>query len=130
MARKFQDITITGLDDKASHKPDHSSVLYNIVLTLSAVPPYEWIDYFNGRWEQHMYMKKRNAFVSQDKLTVYCIPEELQLDHMPELKRIIKETNKSYAQYLASEKLEAQRKKKEKQVEKEALDSLKKTLKF
>jgi hypothetical protein len=130
MAKKFEDITITGMDDAASHKPDHSSVLYNIVLNLSRVAPYEWIDYFNGRWQQHIYMKKRDANVSRDKLTIYCIPEELQLDHLPELKKIIKETNKSYSQYLASQSIEAQRKKQEKNAEKLALNSLKKNLKF
>ena len=130
MAKTFVDIKIVGMDDDASHKPDHSSTLYNIVLTLSATPPYEWADYFNGRWERRMYMKKRDAFVSRNQLTIYCIPEELQMDHMPELKKIIEETNKSYRQYRTSQKIEAERKKKEKQAEKDTLDSLKKTLKF
>jgi len=77
-----------------------------------------------------MYMKKRDAFVSRNQLTIYCIPEELQMDHLPELKKIIEETNKSYRQYRTSQKIEAERKKQEKKAEKDALDSLKKTLKF
>ncbi|MCW8962441.1 MAG: hypothetical protein OQL16_01500 [Gammaproteobacteria bacterium] len=130
MAKTIVDIAITGLDDEASSKPDHSLGLYNIVLTLSRPVPYEWADYFNSRWKQHIYMKKRDAYAENDKLTIYCLPEELQGDHIPELKKIIKETNKSYKQFLSSQKLETQRRKQLKKEEKEALSSLKTKLKF
>jgi len=130
MAKTIVDIAITGLDDAASSKPDHSLGLYNIVLTLSRAVPYEWADYFNNRWKQHIYMKKRDAYVASDKITIYCLPEELQGDHIPELKKIIKETNKSYKQFLSSQKLETQRRKQLKKEEKDALSSLKTKLKF
>lgn len=130
MAKTIVDIHIIGLDDAASSKPDHSLGLYNIVLTLSRPAPYEWADYFNSRWKQHIYMKKRDAYVAHDKLTIYCLPEEVQGDHIPELKKIIKETNKSYKQFLSSQKLERERRKIRKKEEKEALSSLKNRLKF
>jgi len=130
MAKTIVDIKIIGMDDAASSKPDHSLGLFNIVLTLSRPAPYEWADYFNSRWKQHIYMKKRDAYVANDKLTLYCLPEEIQSDHIPELNRIIKETNKSYKQFLASQKLETQLRKQEKKEEKAALSSLKNKLKF
>lgn len=68
---------------------DPNMALFNIVLNLSASAPYEWADYFNAGWQQHIYMMKRRASVSGRRLTIDCVPDELEKDHIPELTKII-----------------------------------------
>lgn len=130
MSEDFKDIKITGMDERASNRPDPNKALFNIILNLSASAPYEWADYFNSRWQQHIYMMKRRASVSGGRLTIYCVPDELEKDHIPEINKVIAETNQRYREYLSSKKIEEQRKKKEEEAEKEALSSLKERLKF
>ncbi|TDV53455.1 hypothetical protein EDF87_101543 [Pseudomonas helmanticensis] len=101
MTIEFQDIKIVPLDDEASYKSDPSSALTNIILNLSASAPYEWSTYFNDRWIQQFYMMKRNASVSGKQLEIYCVPHELQTDHIPQLKKLIAETNQAYRECLA-----------------------------
>ncbi len=106
MSEEFKDIRIIGMDDKASNRPDPKMALFDIVLNLSESAPYEWEDYFNSRWQQHLYMMKRTASVSGRRLTIYCVPDELEKDHIPELNKVIAETNQRYREYLASKKIE------------------------
>jgi len=130
MSKTFSNIKITGIDESASHKPRISESLYNIILNLSAAVPYEWEDYFNNTWKQHVYMMKCRAFVAGDKLTVYTIPEELEMLHIAELKKVIDKTNKQYKKYLSGIKIQAEYKKKESDAQKAALHRLNKNLKF
>jgi hypothetical protein len=105
----FQDIEIVGIDEEASSRSQgpHSG-LFNIALKLSSFAPSEWSDYFNQRWQQHLYMMKRRARASGSAVTIHCPPDQLEKEHMPELKIVIDETNKAYRGYLiraqASEK--------------------------
>lgn len=99
MASQFEDIKITGIDQTACSKPDPDLALLNIVLTLSAPAPSEWATYFNHRWERHIYMVKRRASVSGARLQIYCVPDELEHDHIPQLNSVIAETNAAYRNY-------------------------------
>ncbi|MCO8312550.1 hypothetical protein [Pseudomonas mandelii] len=101
MMTEFEDIKIVSLDDKTSYKSDPSSALMHVVLSLSASAPYEWSNYFNQRWLQQFYMMKRNASVSGKRLEIYCVPDDLKNDHIPELNKVIAETNQVYRQHLA-----------------------------
>jgi len=101
MASEFEDIKIVSFDDKATYKSDASSALMHCVLDLSASAPFEWSNYFNQRWKHHFYMMQRNASVSERRLEIYCVPEELQQHHIPELNKVIAETNKAYREHLA-----------------------------
>lgn len=130
MSEDFKDIKITGMNDRASNRPDPNKALFNIVLNLSAPAPYDWADYFNSRWQQHIYMQKRSASVSGGMLTIYCVPDKLEKVHIPELNKVIAETNQRYREYLSSRKIEEQRRKKEEEAEKAVLTSLKERLKF
>ena len=130
MSEEFKNIKITGMDDNASNRPDPSEKLFNIVLNLSTRAPYEWADYFNRSWQQHIYMMKRKASVSGRKLTIYCVPDELEKDHIPELNKVIAETNQRYSEYLSSKNIEKQQKNQEEKAEKAALRDLKDRLKF
>lgn len=130
MTTEFQDIKIVSLDDEASYKSDPSSALTNIILNLSASAPYEWSSYFNERWIQQFYMMKRNASVSGKRLEIYCVPHELQTDHIPQLKKVITETNQAYREYLAQKQQVATAQAASEADERKKLASIKADLKF
>ena len=125
----FQDITITGMSDEESTKPDPNMALYNIVLTLSESAPYEWADYFEQRWKQHFYMMKRRVSISGSRLTICCVPEELQ-SHLSELKKVIKETNQKYREYITNQKNQAEVERQREAKERKELSDLKGSIKF
>lgn len=125
MTVEFQDIRITGVDTAASGGGDGGSALVDVVLTLSKSTPADWASYFNARWEQHIYMMKRRAVVSGSRLTIHCVPDELEKDHLPELKKIANETNQRYKEHLAQRELDAQRERERAEARKAELDKLK-----
>lgn len=130
MNNNFEDIKIVALDDKATYRSDPNSALMHVVLTLSASVPHEWSCYFNQCWKSHLYMMKRNASVSGKRLEVYCVLDELQDDHIPELNKVIAETNQAYRQYLARAKREADAQAASDAAEKAKLAEIKSNLKF
>ncbi|WP_273995836.1 hypothetical protein [Vibrio parahaemolyticus] len=46
-------------------------------------------------------MMKRNAIANSYSITITCVPDELQQSHVPELKRVVEQTNNEYQSYLA-----------------------------
>jgi hypothetical protein len=103
MPNQFTDIKIAELDDAASG-PSGEGALLRLVLKLSQSTPSAWSQYFNDVWGQHFYMMKRRASISGDRLEIICMPEELETDHLPELKKMIAKTNEAYGRYLEEEK--------------------------
>lgn len=99
MTATFTDIKIIGIDDAASRPRDLNSAIVNVAFQLSAAAPSEWANYFNAKWQQHIYMMKRRAHVFGRTLEIECVPSEIEKDHLPELKKIIAETNQAYAKY-------------------------------
>jgi hypothetical protein len=99
MTTTFTDIKIIGMDDAASRPGDLNSAIVNVTFRLSAVTPSEWANYFNAAWQQHIYMMKRRARVFGRTLEIECVPSEIENDHLPELKKIIAETNRAYSEY-------------------------------
>ena len=125
MTVEFEDIRITGVDTDASGGGDDSSALVDVVMTLSKSTPADWASYFNARWQQHIYMMKRDAWVSGNHLTIHCVPDELENDHLPELKKIVDETNQRYKEHLAQRERDAQRERERADARKAELDKLK-----
>ena len=101
----FTDIRIKDLDDAASG-PSGQGALVRVVLRLSPSAPTAWANYFNDRWQQQFYMSKRHANVFGDKLEIICMPHELESDHLPELKKVIAETNDAYRRYVAKQRVQ------------------------
>ena len=100
MAETFEDIKIKSLDDAASG-PSGQGALLRIVLKLSPTPPSPWGIYFNEAWNHNIYSMKRRASVIGDKIEIVCMPGELETDHLPELKKVIAESNQAYREQLA-----------------------------
>ena len=99
MTTTFTDIKIIGMDDATSRPRDPNSAIVNVAFQLSAAAPSEWANYFNQTWQQHIYMMKRRARVFGRTLEIECVPSEIEKDHLPELKKIIAETNQAYGKY-------------------------------
>jgi hypothetical protein len=98
----FQDIEIVGIDENASTRSEGAtSGLFNIELKLSCSAPSEWAQEFDRRWQQHMYLAKRRACASGSKISILCLPDELESTHIPELKKVIVETNKHYRTFVS-----------------------------
>lgn len=96
MANEFQGIRMVSMDESVSLRPNPNTGLYDVLFKLSIPAPDEWADYFNTRWDQHLYTAKRRATVSGSNLEICCVPDELNKYHMPELLKIIAETNNAY----------------------------------
>lgn len=130
MDNNFQAIKIIAFDDKATHQSDPNSALRNVVLILSAFAPADWSKHFNACWTSHLYMKKRKASASGNRLMICCVPDELQNDHIPELNKVIAETNLAYQKYLIDAKCAAAARAERDAAEKANLAALKSSLKF
>lgn len=125
----FTDIKIVGLDDAASG-PSGQGALVRLCLKLSQSAPTAWSQYFNDAWDQHFYMTKRRATAFGDRLEIVCMPVELQNEHLPELNKVISETNDAYRKHadaqISEREIEAERARQQK----EELANLKGRLKF
>ncbi|MBX3628045.1 MAG: hypothetical protein KF892_23755 [Rhizobacter sp.] len=130
MAQEFVDIKISAFDDQSSHRVDPRSAIVRMVLELSSSAPPEWSRYFNERWEQNFYMMKRRAHVSGRRLEIECVPEELESDHLPQLKKIISETNQAYRQYHAARQQQREAEEARKEADSAKMSEFKKKLSF
>ena len=130
MAPNFKPITITGLDDGKSYNPDESLKLYNMYLILSSIPPAEWENIFDNIWQRTFYSIKRKAWIEDQHIGIYCVPEEIEKHHLDQLKKTLVECNNEYLRYLNEEKRLKKEKELKVQREKEHIKSVKDRLKF
>jgi hypothetical protein len=129
MSSEFTDIKIVSLDDVASG-PSGDRALFRLVLKLSQRTPTAWSEYFNEAWGHHIYMMKRKATIFGDRLEIICMPDELEKDHLPELNKVMSETNDAYKKYASEQSCINQAEAERVQRQKEELSDLKRRLKF
>ncbi|NJL06972.1 MAG: hypothetical protein HC900_00935 [Methylacidiphilales bacterium] len=110
MTETFTDIKIKELDTDASG-PSGEGDLSRVVFKLSQMAPSFWAEHFNHLWANNFHMKHRRARVSGNMLEIICMTDEVERDHLPELKKVIFYANEEYKKHLA--KLERERKSKE-----------------
>lgn len=130
MTTAFTPIKITGLNDRASGPSDQGAAMTRVVLDLSEQAPPEWANYFNQRWAQHFYMMKRRAQVSDKRLEIDCVLEELESDHLPELRKVFDETNLEYSKFYAAKQAVRHAEQVKREAEATKLAELKKNIKF
>lgn len=130
MDNDFEDIKIVAFNDQETRRGDPNLALMHLVLQLSASAPHEWAQYFNECWRSHFYMMKREARVSGDRLEIYCVPDELEKHHIPELKKVASQTNQAYRQYLARRRQAADAQAAKEAEERDHLAEIKSRLKF
>lgn len=124
MAEKFEDIKITGVDTTNSGGNDGSSDLVDIVLTLSKSVSADWGSLFDSLWKQHIYMMRRPVRVSGSRMTIHCVPDELEKYHLSELKEITTKTNQKYKEYLAQRERDTQWERERAEAQKATIDKL------
>jgi hypothetical protein len=129
VGNRFQYIKIVDLDEEASG-PSGEGALMRTILKLSETPPPEWSEYFNQAWQQHIYMMKRRARVIGDWIEIICMPAELQHDHIPELNKVIAQTNAAYSSHAADQESRREAIENETARQKQQLSELKSKLKF
>jgi hypothetical protein len=129
VAEQFENIKIIGLDDKASG-PSGERALMRMVLQLSKTAPREWSDYFNQAWHNTFYMLKRSAQAHGNTLEIVCMPRELETDHLPQLNKVIAQTNDAYRAFEAKQQQQSQAAAESEQSQRAELSDLKKRLKF
>ncbi|MCE4937480.1 hypothetical protein [Aliivibrio fischeri] len=95
----FEPIQLKKVIDEQSRRYADTA-LYEIVIELSACAPQYWQEIFNHLWQQNFYMMKRDAVAYSYNVTITCVPDELQQSHVPELKRVVEQTNNEYKNYL------------------------------
>lgn len=99
MTSLFKDIKIIEMDDQASRPLAANTDVMSVALKLSAAAPPEWTSLFGQLWTQHFYMMKRGAQVFGNTLRIECLLSELKDEHIPELNKVIAETNREYVKY-------------------------------
>ena len=112
-------VTITGMD-KNSSTPSGEGALVNVHLNITP-PPSGWISLFDQTWAQHIYMMKRRAHATTRHIIIRCMPNELNSDHLPELKKVIAETDEAYRKAVA---VSEQRKQRQEEQDKKFRDDL------
>lgn len=127
---EFEDIRIVGLDDRRSHKPDPSKLLFNMYLTLSAVPPEEWQRIFEAERRFPRHTMWRGAWIEGQSIVIHCVPEEIDKYHLQDLKEDVRNSNSKYRQYLMEEAQAEARKTQKEQAERDQLAALKRRLRF
>jgi hypothetical protein len=65
-----------------------------------------------------------------NRLVIICMPEELQTDHIPELNKVMSETNAAYKKYAAEKDKAQQARAENARRQKEELAKIKGQLKF
>lgn len=96
----FENIHIEDFDDETSHNPDPSNDLYNIYLKLSGTPPTEWEKIFNVERRFPRHDRWRQAWIKEEYIIIYCVPEELEEIHYEDLQVDVKTTNDKYRKLL------------------------------
>lgn len=120
----FEDIKISGIDEAATRRSRKGGEIFDLVLKLSASAPYAWCDYFDGRWKHEFYTMKRNAYASGSRITIICVPSELEKYHLPHLTAVIAETNAAYRDYMTKKETEEAHRRKNNADDKAAIGAL------
>ncbi len=126
----FDEVRIIGIDEKASQNSTANDDCFDIKLILAPFASTDWACYFNERWKQHLYIKKADARVSGTRLSIRCSPEELEINHLVELKKIIADANSHYRHYLEGKEEVEQHKVARELSNLEKIADLQKRLKF
>lgn len=123
-------IKVIGMNESRSGGQGRAPATRIIAFDLSATPSPAWEQYFVQAWRSHIYMTKCPLEMYGAILEIDCVPADVANDHLPELKKIVAETNAALAPLRAEE--ERRRAAQASQEEKDAADmkTLKSQLKF
>jgi hypothetical protein len=127
---KFEDITIIGVDKNRLYRPDPKKELYNVYFELSAVPPSEWVQIFDGERRFPRHTMWRRAWIEGKHVVVHCCLDEIKSYHLRDLKEDVATSNKKYREYLHRLALEEMKEQKRVEEERKSIDDALKGLDF
>jgi hypothetical protein len=110
---EFNDIKITGLDADLTRPSDRGSAMRQMHLTLNETPTSEWVQCFEANRRYPRHSAWRHAWISGSHIVIDCVPEEIEKDHLKDLKEDVANSNRDYRAYLikvaAKERMEQER---------------------
>jgi hypothetical protein len=127
---EFEDIKIVGLDTALTTESHRGSAMRNIHLRLSASPPGEWIQIFDGERSFPRHSMWRAAEVNVNHIVVDCVTEEIEQYHLRDLKEDVANANKKYRHFLTQVAQQQQQQQKAQTAEREQLEQLRERLDF
>ena len=126
----YEDVKIIGLDEDKSYRPDNNKELYNIYLTLSAIPKSEWAQIFEAERRFPRHSMWRKAWIQGKYIIVHCVPHEMEKYHLADLKEDVVSANQKYRQYLTDQIKREFKKLQSENAEKQDIHNLKNRLNF
>jgi len=130
MSTDFADLTIIGLDTERTRPSSRASGLRHMYLTLSASPSRAWSQLFDQERQFPRHNMWRRAWIEGNAIVVDCVPEEIALYHLNDLKQDVAEANQKYRQYLGQSEAEQRRAVEVRAQEQKRLEDLKGRLDF
>ena len=119
---KFADIQILGVDKNRLYRPDPEKLLYNVYFELSAVPPSEWVQIFDGERRFPRHTMWRRAWIEGKHAVVHCCLDEVKRFHLRDLKQDVATSNEKYREYLHRLAIEEMKEQKRAEDERNSID--------
>lgn len=129
MTEDFEDVEITSFDERASG-PSGDRALTRLVFRLSRGVPTAWARFFDQEWQHAFYTMKRRAAVSGNSLELIAMPNEVEQEHLPQLKKAIAQANAAYRKFLEEQQRLQRQAAEEETRQRQTLADLKGSLKF
>ncbi len=101
--QRFVDLSIIEVDKGRTYNPDPKKSLYNVYFELSTAPPQEWTDIFDAERRFPRHTMWRKAWVEGSHIVVYCVPAEIKLYHLRDIKEDVETSNQKYRDLLHRE---------------------------
>ena len=123
MSNSFEDITVTGLDEKMSKVVENgNSSLY---LSLSNHTDPAWNTAFDEAWNSVMHNQWRRARATGSHIHIECHHSELHSVHMPYINDAVDKANQKYKLVLQQRHTQSQVKKEQEQRRNDLTQNLK-----
>ncbi len=99
----FDDIRIVEIDKAKCYQPDRAKLLWNIYFRLSTPPPLTWVEIFEAERKFPRHMRWRRAWIEDNYIVMYCLPDEVKKYHRIDLTEDTRATNDKYRKYMLDE---------------------------
>lgn len=126
----FIDITIVDLDTSRTRASDKGAAMKILSLKLSATPPPKWSEFFDEIRKFPRHTLWRRAWIEGKHIAIDCVPEELETDHLSDLKNDVAEANQRMHEYLQRVGREEERDVVNEEKVRQNLENLRKKLNF
>ncbi|AZQ66819.1 hypothetical protein EF888_06495 [Silicimonas algicola] len=89
---QYEAVKIVGMDADKTRTYDDNDLL-GVHLTLTRAPDRQWMEDFNATWHSHSLGLLRSASIKDGGLFIQCLPDELENEYMPRLRKVVSEVD-------------------------------------